>query len=183
MFRPGHTPDHVGDVFQECGSYTLLVPIFTFRKKFRPVAPVPAEWAFLGTYGVLALICVLYSYINIPLVEYGNFRVGTNLSARIDKITDSDSFETVFIYERDGRQEYFDLEHLPDSTWTYVSTESRYLGNERELLFDMTLSTADGEIVTGELVNSEVPVFLFVVLEPGRLDTSYWVKWLKAWTP
>lgn len=151
-----------------------IVPIFLFRKHFKLVAPVPAEWAFLATYGVLALFCVLYSYINIPLVEYGNFRVGSNLSARLEKISGSDSFETVFVYEKDGRQEYFDLEHLPDTSWRYVSTESVYLGDERDLLFDMTLSTADGEIVTEDLINSEVPVFIFVVLEPDRLSGDYW---------
>ena len=153
-----------------------IIPIFLFRKHFRLVAPVPAEWAFLATYGALALICVLYSYINIPLVEYGNFRVGTNLSARLDKVSGSDNFETVFIYEKDGRQEYFDLDHLPDSTWNYVSTESVYLGDERDLLFDMTLSRADGEIVTEDLVTSEVPVFLFIVLRPEKLDDGYWKK-------
>lgn len=151
-----------------------IVPIFLFRKHFKLVAPIPAEWAFLATYGVLALFCVLYSYINIPLVEYGNFRVGSNLSARLEKISGSDSFETVFIYEKDGRQEHFDLEHLPDTSWRYVSTESVYLGDERDLLFDMTLSTADGEIVTEDLINSEVPVFIFVVLEPDRLSGDYW---------
>ena len=94
-----------------------IVPIFLFRSHFRPVAPVAAEWAFLATYGALALACVLYSYISTPLIEYGNFRVGTNLSARLDKISASDNFETFFLYERDGRQEYFDLEHLPDTSW------------------------------------------------------------------
>lgn len=156
------------------GLTACIVPIFMFRKRFKPVAPPVAEWAFLGTYGVLALTCVLYSYINIPLVEYGHFRVGTNLSARLNDITDSDNFETVFIYEKDGRQEYFDLDHLPDTSWTYVSTESQYLGDESDLLFDMTLSTADGEIVTEDLINSEVPVFIFVVLEPDRLSGDYW---------
>lgn len=153
-----------------------IVPIFLFRSHFRPVAPVAAEWAFLATYGALALACVLYSYISTPLIEYGNFRVGTNLSARLDKISASDNFETFFLYERDGRQEYFDLEHLPDTSWKYVSTESRYLGDERDLLFDMTLSADDGEIVTESLVSSEVPVFLFIVLRPGSLEDSYWQK-------
>lgn len=153
-----------------------IVPIFLFRKHFKLVAPVPAEWAFLATYGMLALLCVLYSYFNIPLVEYGNFRVGTNLSARLDEVTSNDNFETVFLYERDGKQEYFDLEHLPDTSWNYVSTESVYLGDERDLLFDMTLSTADGEIVTEDLVASEVPVFLFIVLRPEKLDGDYWQK-------
>ena len=153
-----------------------IVPIFLFRKHFKLVAPVPAEWAFLATYGVLALICVLYSFINIPLIEYGNFRVGTNLSARLEKVSGTDNFETFFIYEKDGVQEYFALDRLPDTSWHYVSTESIYLGDERDLLFDMTLSTDEGEIVTEELVASEVPVFLFIVLRPEKLGDGYWKK-------
>ena len=102
--------------------------------------------------------------------------ISINLSARLEKISGSDSFETVFIYEKDGRQEHFDLEHLPDTSWRYVSTESVYLGDERDLLFDMTLSADDGEIVTESLVTSEVPVFLFVVLRPEKLGDAYWKK-------
>lgn len=153
-----------------------IVPVFLFRRKFRPVAPAPAEWAFLGTYGVLALACALYSYLSMPLMDFGNFRVGTNVSARLNEITDNDNFETVFIYERDGQQKYFDLNSLPDTSWTYVSTETMYLGDERDLLFDMTLSTADGVTVTDELVSSEVPVFLFIILRPEKLGKAYWEK-------
>ena len=75
----------VFDGIQECGCFgqavhltmwetffknvvllVCIVPVFLFRKKFKPVAPVAAEWAFLGTYGLLALLCAVYSYINIP---------------------------------------------------------------------------------------------------------------------
>lgn len=153
-----------------------IVPVFLFRKRFRPVAPAPAEWAFLGTYGVLALTCALYSYFNLPLMDFGNFRTGTNVSARLNEITDNNNFKTLFLYERDGVQEYFDLNSLPDTSWTYVGTETVYLGDERDLLFDMTLSTADGETVTDGLVASGAPVFLFTVLDPERLDGNYWMK-------
>lgn len=151
-----------------------VVPVFFFRKKFRPVAPVPAEWAFLATYGVLALCCSIYSFVNMPLMDFGNFRVGTNISAKLDDITDSDNFETVFLYEKDGRQEYFPLDGLPDTTWNYVSTESVYLGDADNMLFDMTLSNAAGDIVTEDIVNSEAPVFIFTVLRPSKLGEDYW---------
>lgn len=153
-----------------------IVPVFFFRRKFRPVAPVPAEWAFLATYGVLALCCTLYSYINIPLMDFGNFRVGTNLSSKLDEITDSDNFETVFLYEKDGNREYFPLDRLPDTTWNYVSTQSVYLGDADNMLFDMTLSNVAGDIVTEDIVNSEVPVFIFTVLRPSKLGDGYWAR-------
>ncbi|HIZ85286.1 MAG TPA: DoxX family protein [Candidatus Coprenecus stercoravium] len=153
-----------------------IIPIFLFRKKFRPVAPVPAEWAFLGTYGLLALFCTVYSYYNIPPMEFGNYKVGTNLSMKLEDITDTDNFETVFVYEKDGRQEYFELDSLPGTDWTYVSSQTIYTGDERDLLFDMTLSGPDGESVTEEIVNSDRPVFIFTVYKPSDIKSGYWEK-------
>ena len=153
-----------------------IVPVFLFRKKFKPVAPVAAEWAFLGTYGLLALLCAVYSYINIPLLDFGNFRVGSNLSAKLDKISDNNNFETVFLYEKDGKQEYFAIDSLPGTDWNFVDTRTIYLGDEEDLLFDMTLSDVYGENVADDIVGSESPVFVFVAFRPSALDSAYWHK-------
>ena len=153
-----------------------IVPIFLFRKKFKPVAPVPAEWAFLATYGTLALFCTVYSYINIPLLEFGNFKVGTNIAMKMDELTDTDNFETVFVYEKDGVRKHFSLDSLPGTDWNYVDRETVYLGNEEDLLFDMTLEDSDGVMVTEDIVDSESPVFVFVAFRPSALDSAYWHK-------
>ena len=153
-----------------------IVPIFLFRKKFKPVAPVPAEWAFLATYGTLALFCTVYSYINIPLLEFGNFKVGTNIAMKMDELTDTDNFETVFVYEKDGVRKHFSLDSLPGTDWTYVDRETVYLGDEEDLLFDMTLEDSDGVMVTEDIVDSDSPVFIFSAFRPEDLDGRYWKK-------
>lgn len=157
-----------------------IVPVFLFRNRFRPVAPVPAEWAFLATYGVLAMLCTVYSYVNIPLIEFGNFKVGASLAMKYDMITDSDNFETVFVYGKDGVQEQFGLDNLPDTSWHYVETRTRYMGDENDLLFDMTLSDIDGQIVTEDILGSEAPVFIAVVLRPSVLDAEYWERIVRS---
>lgn len=153
-----------------------IIPIFLFRKKFKPVAPVPAEWAFLATYGTLALFCTVYSYINIPLLEFGNFKVGTNIAMKMDELTDTDNFETVFVYEKDGVRKHFSLDSLPGTDWTYVDRETVYLGDEEDLLFDMTLEDSDGVMVTEDIVDSDSPVFIFSAFRPEDLDGRYWKK-------
>lgn len=153
-----------------------IVPVFLFRRKFRPVAPVPAEWAFLGTYGILVLVCSLYSLFNLPLLDFGNFKVGTNLTVKLDKISDNSNFETYFVYEKDGKREYFGLDSLPGTDWTYVETQTRYTGDEDDLLFDMTLTDESGAIITEEIVGSDRPVFIFTVFRPESAGEKYWEK-------
>ena len=137
---------------------------------------MPAEWAFLATYGTLALFCTVYSYINIPLLEFGNFKVGTNIAMKMDELTDTDNFETVFVYEKDGVRKHFSLDSLPGTDWNYVDRETVYLGNEEDLLFDMTLEDSDGVMVTEDIVDSDSPVFIFSAFRPEDLDGRYWKK-------
>ena len=37
---------------------------------------------------------------------------------------DEDVYESVFVYEKNGRQKTFTLDNIPDSTWTFVETNT-----------------------------------------------------------
>ncbi len=185
----------VSDAMQDCGCFgqaihltlwqtffknlvlvAAAVPVFLFRNRFSPVAPVVAEWAFIGVFAFLALGFTLYSYIHIPLVEYGNFSVGSNIMQKYYTVTDPENFDTYFVYEKDGNEELFTIDSLPDDTWTYVDTENIYKGRKSDLLFDMTLSDTYGMVVTEKIINSSDPEFLFVLHDPEDIPDGYWPR-------
>ena len=64
----------------------------------------------------------LYSLLFIPMVDFTELKPGTAVNK--DILTDEESFEAVFIYEKDGKEAVFTLENLPDGTWSFVRTES-----------------------------------------------------------
>ena len=66
----------------------------------------------------------LYSLMYIPMVDFTEYKPGAVLRSAKASVPDGDMYEAVFIYEKDGRQEAFTLQHLPDSTWSFVSTET-----------------------------------------------------------
>ena len=63
---------------------------------------------------------MLYSWAYLPLVDYTEYRPGLSIKSNNTGV----EYEAVFVYEKDGRQETFRLENLPDSTWTFVTTET-----------------------------------------------------------
>lgn len=150
------------------------IPVFLFRNKFKRVAPAVAEWIFLGVYAAIALLFALYSLIAIPIVEFGDYKVGANLALKVDELSDNSRFETRFIYEKEGHRAYFPIDSLPDRTWEYIDSETTYSGDPADLLFDMTITERTGEIVTHKIVNSQNPVLLFVPYRPHRLGELYW---------
>lgn len=89
---------------------------------------------------------MIYSWAYIPLVDFTDYKAAARLKAAQDiESTDGDSFEAVFIYEKDGIEETFDLGHLPDSTWNFVRTETRMIGeSDTEGLIDLSFYDIDG---------------------------------------
>ena len=54
-------------------------------------------------------------------------------------------FDALFVYEKNGVEEAFDLGHLPDSTWTFVRTETvAAAGPENEGLIDLSFYDSMG---------------------------------------
>lgn len=83
--------------------------------------------AFSLVAAALAFFAV-YSLLYIPVIDFTDYSASARLEASERHIgrafAAADEYEAVFIYEKNGRTEKFTLENLPDSTWTYVSTET-----------------------------------------------------------
>ena len=78
------------------------------------------------SFGLVSLSTVafaIYSLLYIPMVDFTDFRPGTLVNS--DKTSGSGVYQAVFIYEKDGKEDTFTLETLPDSTWTFVRTETQ----------------------------------------------------------
>ena len=65
-----------------------------------------------------------YSLRYIPLIDFTAYKPGAELQAGASVNAD-EIYESVFTYEKDGITEEFTLGHLPDSTWTFVSVDTR----------------------------------------------------------
>lgn len=72
--------------------------------------------------GVSVLCFTIYSWIYIPLIDFTAYKPGAKLAAGAT-IDPESMFEAVFIYEKNGTQETFTLDNLPDETWTFVQTK------------------------------------------------------------
>ena len=107
------------------------------RRKYVSFAAVTAS--------VLAF--TVYSWMYIPLVDFTDYKPAAALKAGHAFSEDEDDmYEAVFVYEKDGKEEEFDLGHLPDSTWNFVRTETKAKeGYEDDKRIDLSFHDASGE--------------------------------------
>jgi uncharacterized membrane protein YphA (DoxX/SURF4 family) len=136
-----------------------IVPIFFKRKEFRRDSSPFVEWLFLSTYGVIALVFSIVSYVRMPVVEYGDFKTGTDIAVKLIEAQQTKSYETLFVYEKDGKKREFGLEELPDTTWTFVEAVD-VSESEDEAPFDFYVTNEYGEYITDTLITTEIPILM-----------------------
>jgi len=87
--------------------------------------PIGRKFVSFGIVAASTLAFTVYSWMYIPLVDFTAYATTAHLQAAEKyPANEEDMYEAVFTYEKDGKQKTFDLEHLPDSTWTFVSTQT-----------------------------------------------------------
>ena len=117
----------------------------TRRRKYVSFAVVAVSSAAFG----------LYSWLYIPMADFTDFRPGTVLGE--SGIPQEDLYESAFIYEKDGHQEEFSLDNLPDSTWTFVSTRTTLKEGAEEVspiisIYDPEGNYADSLLTEGRVM-------------------------------
>lgn len=76
----------------------------------------------IGSLSSVALL--VYSMFFLPIKDYTDFKPGSQILASRTE-AESTVFQASFVYERDGVEKVFTLEDdLPDTSWTFVRTET-----------------------------------------------------------
>ena len=85
-----------------------------------------------------------YSLTHIPLVDFTAYKAGADLLVA-GSVNTEGMYESVFTYEKDGEKESFTLDDLPDSTWTFVGTETVEKAGRNDLYIELSFYTPETE--------------------------------------
>ena len=117
------------------------------------------------------LAFTVYSWMYIPLIDFTDYKTTALLEAADKGAPEEDMYEAVFTYEKDGKQKTFDLDHLPDSSWTFVSTETVMKYEYSNQTVSLSFHDADGEY--HDSLATEGRVMVFSVYDPD-IRKSRW---------
>lgn len=132
----------------------MAVPIFFGRNKSRKIAPDWLQWCFIGIAGASAICFAIYEKQTLPHIDFTAYNSGTDLN---DVYAGNQvEFNTVFTYEKDGRQAEFDIDNLPDSTWTFVDSKTEMVGGSvRMAQIDFVPHTLEGRFLAVSVYDVE----------------------------
>ncbi|MDD7455986.1 MAG: hypothetical protein PUK70_07060 [Bacteroidales bacterium] len=119
----------------------------------------------------------IYSWLTIPMVDYTAFKPGSELYASMDNPSEAyDDMETKVIYEKNGQEGAFPLDKLPDSTWTYVRTETVRINDVEKNEAFPKLSFTDAEGNYHDELATEGDVIICSAYKPEKLKREAWAR-------
>ena len=152
---------------------TAFLPFKNFGKNRK------RKYVSFGIVSASIIIFAVYSLTSIPLVDYTEFTPGSELLASVSDDDEEDvsgNYKSTIIYEKNGQEGAFDLDNLPDSTWTYVRTETILIhgtdveDNRPALSFTDSLGNYKDEIATyGN-------VLAVSVYDPAKANGAFWTR-------
>lgn len=139
----------------------------------KAVGKAPAHRCVAFCIAALSMIFAIgYSYVHLPLIDFTAFRPGAQLYAAMDDAEPDTPATPLFVYEKDGEQQLFPLDALPDSTWTFVGTDpSGDYGFSAEEA--PVLAILDDEGLEQDEMAVLGPVMVFPVFEP---ESASWER-------
>lgn len=105
-----------------------IVYLLTYRRASRPLRGTTAfvaEALLLLGWGIF----VGGNLRHLPLIDFRPYKIGASLRelTMIPEDAPQEEIEYLFIYEKNGLRETFNMEELPDSTWTYIDRQEQVI--------------------------------------------------------
>jgi hypothetical protein len=124
---------------------------------------------------IFVLCFMWWTVLHLPVKDFRPYKVGNNIPQLMEIPDDAepDQYEISLIYEKDGKQQTFNLQNYPkgDSTWTFVDQKSKLIKKGYEPpIHDFELLTMNFDDITYDVLESETPVTLVIMYDLNKTD-------------
>lgn len=158
----------------------LTLLIFFLYKRIKPIFDPLVNFLVV----VIAIAVVLgfqwYVLRHMPIKDCLPFKTGNNLlelrKMPADAVPTKMSFS--FIYSKNGKEQQFDQNHLPDSTWKFERRNDVILDqgkNNEPPIKDFILNTLSGADSTEAVLNEPGDYYLFFIKDVEN-GTDHWLS-------
>ncbi|MCD4833948.1 MAG: DoxX family protein [Bacteroidales bacterium] len=157
------------NIFLMVFTIVLFIERNTFQIKWNNVK----QWTYLTIAFVVMIMLSVYYYNNLPLIDFRPYKVGTYIPEKmiVPEGASKAEYETILVYQKDGKQKEFTLQNLPDSTWEWVSTENIQISEGYiPKIHDFTISTLFGNDITEIVLNDNKFTFLLIAYDLNKTN-------------
>ena len=125
--------------------------------------PLKRKYVSFGVVCTSVLAFSIFSLSRLPIIDFTDYGPGAQILSADVNVAE-EAFDAMFIYEKDGVHQEFTLENLPDSTWTFVSTQT--IQNKDLKSSGATLSFYDNDKEYQDSLAAQGDVMIISIYDP-----------------
>ena len=164
FIKISNTSTFIKNIFICIGLAILLL----YNTKIKGLYHHYTHW-LIGSIGYIYILIIgLLGYNIQPLVDFRQYKVGTSL---IDTSSTNSSEDCIFIYSKDGITKEFNINNLPDSTWTFIDRIDT--SSSHPTINDIAIYDNENNDVTTDLISSSSKQVLVIIPSIKHADISY----------
>lgn len=147
-----------------------LVYLWLNNSSIKGIFNANIQW-LIGCMSYIYILAIGFIGYNIqPLIDFRPYKVGSMLASNVEP----NSTQYSFIYAKDGIEKEFDIENLPDSTWSFVNRIEKVdsIKNEANDV-SFAIFSLDDEDVTNEAILTTNDQIILLIPEIKYADISH----------
>lgn len=145
---------------------TCSVILMLYPTKMVILVSKTNQWIAMHYSLLFIVISSIWSLYTLPRFDFRPYHIGANIpqGMEIPEGAPQPEFSTTFILEKDGVRKRFTLDDYPDSTWTFIDSETETISEGYvPPIHDFSITAMDsGEDITDQVINDPNYVFLLV---------------------
>jgi hypothetical protein len=153
--------------------FVFIVVLFIYRKKVTSLFSKQVSIFLLVVVSVASFGIQFYVLKHLPFKDCLAYKVGNNIEEKMKVPPGAipDQFETVMIYEKNGKQQSFTMQNYPwqDTTWKFVDSKTQLVkkGNAEPEIKGFAVNDVDGNDYTTAILQEVAPTFILFVKDPA----------------
>ena len=154
----------------------LAITLVSLKQYLHPLWRGWMEMIIAVTTVMVMSSFMIWTTHHLPVIDFRPYKVGNHLPTIMEDY-EPDQVEYLYTCEKDSVRETFTAENYPDSTWKLVSWEQKIIKKGYESpIHDFEIINANGDDITGDLLESENPVTLVIMYDLAKADKSQMEK-------
>lgn len=151
-----------------------LVYLLLLNKRLPSLFGPAVQWIVMFMSALFALMCAFYGYYTQPLIDFRPYKVGSHIESSATSTSEQDY---VFVYEKDGEEQEFSIDSVPDddSGWNFVTRKpaKSEASKPKDKNSGLTVAVWDnGDDVSDELLSND-QLLLLLIPDVDKVSVAY----------
>jgi hypothetical protein len=146
---------------------SAVILLYGGMKEVKQYFRTSTGWAVISSVCIIFILFAIYNLRYLPVIDFLPYKTGVRIADKMIVPADApaDTYETTFIYEKNGERNEFSLNNYPanDTSWKFIDQKSVLVKKGyKPPIHDFSITGSDGADLTQKVLTNQGYTLLMI---------------------